>query len=72
VVADVTLHRTGVRQAKAAVAEGEGELVGQGAVCAGIGRDGEDAVQRLALNALHGRADVLPPASSGQVCHPLL
>jgi hypothetical protein len=31
----------GTRQAKAAVAEGEGEVVGQGAVCAEMGRDGE-------------------------------
>jgi hypothetical protein len=33
----------------------------------GMGSDGEVAVHCLALGALHRRADVLPPASMGQV-----
>jgi hypothetical protein len=47
-------------------------LVGQGAVCSGMGSDGEGAVHRLALDALDGRSNVLSPASPGQVRHPLL
>jgi hypothetical protein len=35
-----------------------------------MGRKG--AVHRLALSALHGRAEVLPPAFPGQVRDPLL
>jgi hypothetical protein len=46
------------RQVEATVAEGDGDLVGQGAVCAGMGRDGQGAVHRLALGALH---NMLPP-----------
>jgi hypothetical protein len=46
------------RQVDATVAEGDGKLVGQGAVCAGMGRDGQGAVHRLALGALH---NMLPP-----------
>jgi hypothetical protein len=49
------------------VAEEEGELVGQGAVCEGPGRGEEGKVHSLALGALLSRADVLPPASPGQV-----
>jgi hypothetical protein len=62
----------GACEAKAAVAEGEGDLVGEGPVCAGVGRDGEGAVYHFVLGTLHGGADVLPPASPGQVHHPLL
>jgi hypothetical protein len=54
------------------LAEGEGDLIGEGPVCAGVGRDGEGAVYRFVLGTLHGGVDVLPPASPGQVRHPLL
>jgi hypothetical protein len=47
-VSGVALHRSVVRQAEA---EGKGELVGQGDVCAGMGHDGESAVHSLVLGA---------------------
>jgi hypothetical protein len=31
------------------VAEGEGDLVGEGPVCAGVGRDDEGAVHRFVI-----------------------
>jgi hypothetical protein len=71
-VGSVALGWAGACQAKAAVAEGEGDLVGEGPVCAGMGRDGKGAVYRFVLGTLHGGADVLPPACPGQVRNPLL
>jgi hypothetical protein len=71
-VGSVAISWAGACQAKAAVAEGKGVLVGEGPVCAGVGRDGEIAVYRFVLGTLHSGADVLPPASPGQVRHPLL
>jgi hypothetical protein len=68
-VGSVALSWAGACEAKAAVAEGEGDLVGEGPVCVGVGRGGEGAV---VLGTLHGGADVLPPASPGQVRYPLL
>jgi hypothetical protein len=58
----VALSWAGACQAEAAVAEGEGDLVAEGPVCV----DGKGAVHRFALGILHGRGDVLPPASPGQ------
>jgi hypothetical protein len=55
-VGGVALSWAGVCEAKAAVAEGEGDLVGEGPVCAGVGRDGEGAVHRFVLGTLHGGA----------------
>jgi hypothetical protein len=61
-------------QAKAAVAEGEGDLVGEGPVCAGVGLDGKGAVYRFVLgtSVRQGRRAPTcihwasaPPASGG-------
>jgi hypothetical protein len=71
-VGSVALSWAGACEAKAAVVEGEGDLVGEGPVFVGVGRDGKGAVHRFVLGTLHGGADVLPPASPGQVHHPLL
>jgi hypothetical protein len=39
----------------------------------GMGRGGAGAVHHhLARGAVHGGADLLPPASPGQINHPLL
>jgi hypothetical protein len=69
-ICGVAFPWAGVRQAQAAVAQWEGELVRRGAVQAGLRHDGKSAVYRFARGAHHSRANVLP--ALGQVRNALL
>jgi hypothetical protein len=49
-VGSVALRWAGACETKATVAEGEGDLVGEGPVCAGVGRNGEGAVHLMNIH----------------------
>jgi hypothetical protein len=69
-ICGVAFPWAGVRQAQAAVAQWEVELVRRGAVQAGLRHDGNSAVYPFARSAHHSRANVLP--ALGQVHNALL